>query len=263
MLNVYFLFLLTILNNIFKPILNFLRPAMNQTTWVINLLKYETTIESNVENNYIIKAMFAPCIWITKLTSILVTSFHNIFFIPGIKLWIKSLLHNNDHTRTMTKFQMKNATRNKYKIPMRTLMLISSIPQFDLANDITLSNNLNAFVNTNGVLQTNKLPNHLINDLRALINDNKFESMVPTSDIQTGIIDSGSSIICTSFKDDFLPETLKPLAKQKRMNGIAGGLLITHVGITNYQTIDTRGRICKIHHKAYLVPGLPFRLIPP
>ena len=64
-------------------------------------------------------------------------------------------------------------------------MLISSIPQFDLANDITLSNNLNAFVNTNGVLQTNKLPNHLINDLTALINDNKFESMVPISDIQT------------------------------------------------------------------------------
>ena len=64
-------------------------------------------------------------------------------------------------------------------------MLISSIPQFDLANDITLSNNLNTFVNTNGVLQTNKLPNHLINDLRALIHDNKFESMVPISDIQT------------------------------------------------------------------------------
>ena len=84
---------------------------MNQTTWVINLLKYETTIESNVENNYIIKAMFAPCIWITKLTSILVTSFHNIFFIPGIKLWIKSLLHNNDHTRTMTKFQMKKCNK--------------------------------------------------------------------------------------------------------------------------------------------------------
>ena len=78
---------------------------------------------------------------------------------------------------------MKNITRSKYKNLTRILMLVSSIPQFDLASDITLSNNLNAIVNTNDVLQTNKLPNYLINDLRALINDNKFESMVPTSGI--------------------------------------------------------------------------------
>lgn len=201
MLNMYFLLLLTILNNIFKPILKILRPAMKITS-ILNLFKNQTTIEANVESRYILSAMFAPCIWITKLTSILITSYHNIFFIPDIKLWIKNLLHNNDK-KTMTKFQKKISTRNRYKNLMKMLMLISSIPQFDLAKDIGLSNNLNAFVNSNDILQTNKLPNHLINDLRSLIDNNKFESMVPSSGIQTGIIDSGSSIICTPFKDNF------------------------------------------------------------
>ena len=106
------------------------------------------------------------------------------------------------------------------------------------------------------------MPNHLINDLKGLIDQTKFESILPNHHIQTGIIDSGSSILCTPHEDDFLPKTFKPLLKQKKINGIARGLQITHTGMTNYETIDTKGRIVKIKCKGYLIPGLPHRLLP-
>ena len=47
------------------------------------------------------------------------------------------------------------------------------------------------------------------------------------------------------------------------MAGIAGSLEITHSGITNYQTIDTMGRIVNIERVGYLIPGLPVCLLPP
>ena len=42
------------------------------------------------------------------------------------------------------------------KTIIQTLSLISSIPQFKLAVDKTLSCNFNAFLNQDGILQTNK-----------------------------------------------------------------------------------------------------------
>ena len=52
---------------------------------------------------------------------------------------------------------------------MKTLLLVSSIPQFNLAPDMKIHNKLNGFLNAEGILQTDKLSNHLINDLHGLI----------------------------------------------------------------------------------------------
>ena len=87
--------------------------------------------------------------------------------------------------------------------------------------------------------------------------------MLPDDHIQTGIINSGSSMLYTPYEDSFLPETFQPLLKQKKMNGIVGGLKIAHTEMTNYEMIDTRGRLVKLKRKGYLIPGLPHQLLPP
>ena len=162
-----------------------------------------------------------------------------------------------------TKTKMKTIQRKKYTTIMKTLLLVSSIPQFNQAQDIRIANKLHAFVNAEGILQTNKLSNHLINDLQGMISKNKMESILPNAKVQTGIIDTGSSIICFPYADNFDPTTLKALTKPRNMSGIAGDCAITHEGIKNFETIDTKGRIVHIKRKGFLVPKLPVRLLPP
>ena len=99
--------------------------------------------------------------------------------------------------------------------------------------------------------------------MKGLLRENVFEEMVDNKDLSTGIIDSGSSLICTLFEKDFKAGTLKPLVTKKSMGGISGKLDITHSSITDYQTIDTKGRIVLIQKTGYLVPGLPACLLPP
>ena len=142
-------------------------------------------------------------------------------------------------------------------------MLLSSLPIFLHGQQIELSNNLSGYVNSQGILQSNKLPQHLLNDIRGLIRNNEVESLFGKINLSTGICDTGSSLICSPFAKDFKKDSLKPIEKKRSMNGIAGELQITHAGITNYQTIDTEGRIVSIQKQGFLVPGLPARLIPP
>ena len=130
-------------------------------------------------------------------------------------------------------------------------------------SEIQLSNHLNAYVNADGLLNTRKLPRSMINDVRGLLKENLIKELMNNDELITGILDTGSSLICTSHKSDFKEETLKPLKESKKMGGIAGNLEITHSGITNYQTIDTNGRIVQLEREGYLIPGLPVRLLPP
>ena len=177
--------------------------------------------------------------------------------------WTKNIFYEKNDEPSMSKYKQKINKQNKNKTIIQTLLLISSIPQIKSAVDKNVSSNFNAFMNQDGISQTNKLPNHLINDLKGLTDQTKFESMLLDHHIQTSIIGSDSSIICTPYEEYVLPETFQPLLKQKKINDIAGELKITHTGMTNCETIDTRGRVVKLKRKGYLIPGLPHQLLTP
>ena len=70
--------------------------------------------------------------------------------------------------------------------------------------------------------------------------------MFKSPDLAMGICDAGSSLICFPFAEDFKEGTLAPTTVKRSINGIAGGLAITHTGITNFKTEDTEGRIVSI-----------------
>ena len=141
---------------------------------------------------------------------------------------------------------MKSKKRNKCKRLLQRLLLAFSIPQFNLAQDMNLLTQLNAYVNANGILNTQQLPTDIVDALHGLIESNKIDTILPKAKVQTADINSGSSIICTPFIDDFDSTTLTPTKVKRSMSGIAGNLAITHEGMTNYKTIDNKGKIVKI-----------------
>ena len=118
-----------------------------------------------------------------------------------MRQWAKNISYEENYEPPMTKYKQEKKTI------IKQLLLISSILQFELAVNRKLSRNVNAFLNQDGILQTNKLPHHLINDLKGLFDQTKFKSMLPNDHIQTGIKGSGSSILCTPYEDNFLPGT--------------------------------------------------------
>ena len=148
--------------------------------------------------------MFNACIWIPKLICILLSVFHYNYLITNLQQWTKSIFYEGNYELSTTKYKQKINKRNKYKTTIQHLLLISFIPQFELAVNKNLSSSFNAFLNKDGILQTNKLPNNLINDLKELTDKTKLESMIPNDQIQTGIINSDNSILCKTYKNNFL-----------------------------------------------------------
>ena len=174
-----------------------LKPISSRTKNILKTMSSSSTkpLCVSIQNRHIISLMFNACIWIPKMVFIILSIFTSTLLSTNLRQWIKIVFYEENYDPPPTKYKQKCNKRNKNIYIMQTLLLISSIPQLELAADKQLSNNLNAFLNHNGILQTNKLPNHLINDLKGLIDETKFESMIPNDHIQTGIIDSGSSII--------------------------------------------------------------------
>lgn len=54
-----------------------------------------------------------------------------------------------------------------------------------------------------------------MDNLKGLIDQTKFESILPNDHIQTGVIDSGISILFNHYGVYSPPETLKPLFKKR------------------------------------------------
>ena len=225
------------------------------------------SLQWTFKRNFIITLMMSPTIILPFLLLLLMqleskSTFNYLFAIPADVMshlkhkWLKI-------KPPESKAKVKQTNRTSRKSLMKTLMILSTIPVTLRGKEINLSNQLKAFVNTDGIVQTRKLPSNLITDMKGLLRENVFEEMVDNKDLSTGIIDSGSSLICTPFEKDFKAGTLKPLVTKKSMGGISGKLDITHSGITDYQTTDTKGIIVLIQKTGYLVPGLPARLLPP
>ena len=95
--------------------------------------------------------------------------FHYTYSAANLRQWTKTIFYEENYEPPTTKYKQKLNKRNKNKTIIQTLLLISSIPQFELSIDQKLSSNFDSFLNQNGILQTNKLPKHLINNLKGLI----------------------------------------------------------------------------------------------
>ena len=62
-------------------------------------------------------------------------------------------------------------------------------------------------------MDSNKIPANLISDVHQMIDKNMIENILPNAKIKTGIIDTGSSLMCTPNVEDIDKETLKTSAK--------------------------------------------------
>ena len=128
------------------------------------------------------------CIWITNMTSLLFNTCLQYKSIErSSKKWFKQVLFDGIIEQPPdTKHQIKTIQQNKYKNLMKTILLVSSIPQFNLVPNIKIHNKLNGFLNAKGISQTNKIFNRLVNDLCTLISKSKIKSILPKAKVQTG-----------------------------------------------------------------------------
>ena len=99
---------------------------------------------------------------------------------------------------------------------MRTLLLLSTVPTVIGGSELKLSNQLNAFMNADGLLQNRKLPRSLISDVRGLLKENLIEELFSNDELNTRILDTGSSLICTSHKSNLKGELSNLYKKQRR-----------------------------------------------
>ena len=135
-----------------------MKPISIQVSNTMKLMKSTTTLSINIQNRHVISQMFNPCIWIPKLICILMSIFHYTYSAANLRQWTKTIFYEENYEPPTTKYKQKLNKRNKNKIIIQTLLLISSIPQFELSIDQKLSSNFDSFLNQNGILQTNKLP---------------------------------------------------------------------------------------------------------
>jgi len=76
------------------------------------------------------------------------------------------------------------------------------------------------------------------------------QSTSNNEDIFNAIVDSGSSYSATNKFTDAKPDTIRRLEEPLRLKGIAGGLLIEHVGIAEWETLDKNGNIMSFQNKS-------------
>jgi hypothetical protein len=75
------------------------------------------------------------------------------------------------------------------------------------------------------------------------------------------IVDTGCSTTSTGYKEDFVPDTLRPL--KSVISGISGDMKISHEGIARYEVLDDKNNIQVLQLHAFLVPNMRTRLLSP
>ena len=110
------------------------------------------------------------------------------YLITSINDWVNIYKHQKLPPKTAKTSKIQKRTA-RAKL-MRTLMLLSTVTTVIRGSELQLSNQLNAFVNANGLLQTRKLPRSLINDVRGLLKENLIEELLNNNELNTGILDT-------------------------------------------------------------------------
>ena len=57
------------------------------------------------------------------------------------------------------------------------------------------------------------------------------------------IVDTGASRSCSGNKDDFVPESLRPLTQPFRMDGISGQIVASMNSRMRFETVDDKGDV--------------------
>jgi hypothetical protein len=142
------------------------------------------------------------------------------------------------------------------------MLLARDQPDVQISETKTLCNSLRKY-KRNGVMLVGKVKTEDIQQrLRRHIIDEPVGLLTTNGDFDL-IIDTGCTKTATGFTEDFLPGSLKDLARPIRMDGIAGGLDIKQEGKVKYEIVDDRGSVQELIVNAFYIPGLGCRLFSP
>ena len=176
--------------------------------------------------------------------------------------WFSLSINSNTKKPPDPKSVRKRKLRKERSQWYKTLLLTLTVPHFLTKADLDKTNFLKGFLGSEGILRTNDLSNSMINNLRGMIDEDLRDEMLNVKGMECAVCDTGCSIICTPFKNDFILDTLTEFHSQRSMRGIVGDLQVTFQGTIKYTTLDRKGRTVTIERPGVLVPSLPIRLIP-
>ena len=143
------------------------------------------------------------------------------------------------------------------------LSIIRNVPDITLKANAALRSRLRKKCHHKGYLSATKVIDaDDILRLRSVIGDLP-QGVIPHKEDFVIIVDTGCSSGASGYESDFVPGSLKPLENPVVMDGIAGGLPITHQGLIRTQVITTTGPVRTLEFEAYLVLGLQCRLFSP
>ena len=134
-------------------------------------------------------------------------------------------------------------------------------PNIDLTSVRMTRHNLRRY-KRKGVMMTGKISEEDCTRLRKVLEDLP-QGLLSEGDSFQLILDTGCTKTGTGYKDDFIPGTLRDLPTPVRMDGIAGGLTISQVGMVRWEVLDNKNEVQVIETEAYLIPDLHCRLFSP
>jgi len=151
---------------------------------------------------------------------------------------------------------------------MAALTLLQASPSssavFQLRSE---ANQLKAFKkhrDAQGMLSTASMP---VQDLYALQQCLQLMSSEldahSSGDSFVAVVDTGCSITCTNVETDFIPGTLQDLPSPIKLDGIAGGLVVTKQGQVCWEALDDFGNVVPFQTQAFYQEKLPCRLLSP
>ncbi len=151
---------------------------------------------------------------------------------------------------------------------MAALALLQASPSssavFQLRSE---ANQLKAFKkhrDAQGMLSTASMPVQDLYALQQCLQLMSSELDAHTSgDSFVAVVDTGCSITCTNVETDFIPGTMQDLPSPIKLDGIAGGLVVTKQGQVCWEALDDFGNVVPFQTQAFYQEKLPCRLLSP
>ena len=167
--------------------------------------------------------------------------------------------------------------RNRIPISHRTLALFAlaitsrQTCAFELSSSKDFTNRLRKYRSFQGVLQTDKLnPTDLLKLQDRIRESSKAmtsyaqEIGTDPSNVTQAILDSGCSFTALNSFRFVKPDSIRRLSKPIRIGGIAGGLDIHYVGITEFEVLFPSGKVVEtFEEQCFVNEDLPDSLVSP
>jgi hypothetical protein len=138
---------------------------------------------------------------------------------------------------------------------------------FELKSQLQLQQRLRRHRSCLGHLETHKLTPldrvHLHSSIK-IANQTFSKSLAHhSSDVLTGIVDTGASHGASNNFTDCDPSTIRRLSKPISLDGIAGGIDIHYIGTAHFETLNLKGDVVPFIVDLLLSDKLPGLLISP